>query len=563
MRSLLYVSSIAAMLASASPAVAQQQGAAGADGPSGPARPAVASDAAPTSTVAPQPAPAAPDAAYNTDHLGTGFFGRLANYYSLEWGKASAPGDPSAPASRRVGFPAQPENSPPMPFTEWPYGGATSLGVNRPASVDSPLMVALAPSGLGHTLANAHIQVYGWVDVGANYSSNHVEGGNAPGAYDYNPRSIQLDQAVLYIERTPDTVQTDHVDWGFRVAGIYGVDYRYTTSYGLFSNQLLGHNRKYGYDLPMVYGELYVPNIAQGLILRLGRFISLPDIEAQLAPNNYMYSHSLTYTFDNYTNTGLQATLAVTKNLFLQLGVSAGSDTVLWNYHKTIVNPFPNPLYPGARYRKDPGAIPSVTGCIRYESNSARDGIYLCADAINSGTYGYNNLQWYGVTYYHRFSDKVHLSFESYNLHQNDVPNVNNPLVNQIIAAGGTPFSPQNVPFNAPNGAQCSDPTVLKCKASAQSFLAYLNYQFAPLDNISLRGEFYNDEQGQRTGTKTRYVEAAIGIQHWLSPQIELRPEIAYYDALDAAAFNGNSNLGIAPNKRQSVVASGDIIAHF
>ena len=109
------------------------------------------------------------------------------------------------------------------------------------------------------------------------------------------------------------------------------MDYRYTTSFGLFSDQLLKHNDRYGYDLPMVYGELFVPQVAQGLLIRAGRFISLPDIEAQLAPNNYMYSHSITYTFDNYTNTGIQGTLAATKNLFLQFGVTAGSDTAIWN----------------------------------------------------------------------------------------------------------------------------------------------------------------------------------------------------------------------------------------
>ncbi len=50
--------------------------------------------------------------------------------------------------------------------------------------------------------------------------------------------------------------------------------------------------------------DLYFP-VMQGLDVRIGRFISIPDIEAQLAPNNYTYVHSLTYTFDNYTNTGI------------------------------------------------------------------------------------------------------------------------------------------------------------------------------------------------------------------------------------------------------------------
>lgn len=514
-------------------------------------------------TATPSPAPTPKDEAYTTDGLGDGFVQRFTNYYKLEWGKASAPSDPTAPAARRDGWTPAPETTPPMPFTEWPYGGATSIGVNRPNSVDSPLMVALASSGLGRALQSAHVQVYGWLDVGGNYGTNDVRGGNAPGAYDYEPRRIQLDQAVVYVERTPDTVQTDNVDWGFRVGAIYGVDYRYTISYGLFSGQYTRHNNDYGFDLPMVYGEVYFPHVARGLLIRAGRFISVPDIEAQLAPNNYMYTHSMTYSFDNYTNTGIIATLAVSRNLFLQAGITDGTETALWNAGKRIANPYPNPLYPGASFAKDPGILPSFTGCIRYQSDSARDAVYACVNGINSGRWGYNNLQWRGLTYYHKFSDKWHLSAETYNIVLRDVPNVTNPVVQDAIANGGTPFSPQYLPFNAPSGAQCNNPGALRCNAYAQSGLVYLNFSPNALNNISLRGEYLDDEQGQRTGVKTRYAAGAIGWQHWFSPQIEVRPEVAYYRALDAAAFNGNANRGIAPNKQDSLVLSGDVIMHF
>jgi hypothetical protein len=43
----------------------------------------------------------------------------------------------------------------------------------------------------------------------------------------------------------------------------------------------------------MEYLDLYFP-VMQGFNLRIGRFVSIPDIEAQLAPNNYNYAHSLT-----------------------------------------------------------------------------------------------------------------------------------------------------------------------------------------------------------------------------------------------------------------------------
>jgi hypothetical protein len=496
-------------------------------------------------------------------YLGDDFASRFVNYYRLEWGHDSAPADPKAPPGRRDGWPTTPQSTPPMPFAEWPYGGTTNLGVTRPSSVDSPLMVALGNTAAGQWMNDAHIQVYGWINAGGNLSSNTVRGGNVPAAYDYNPNTVQLDQAVIYFERLPDTVQKDHVDWGFRISPIYGENYRYTTAYGLWSYQLLNQNKNYGYDIPMAYGEVFFPQLAEGLLVRFGRFISVPDIEAQLAPNNYMYTHSMTYTFDNYTNTGIQASLAVNKNWMVQLGVSVGSDTMPWHYNDKIPNPFPNPLYPGTTMLKDPGAVPSGTFGVRWTSDSGNDSIYVVADAINGGQWGYNNLQWYGLTAYHKFNDQWHISFETYNLHQNGVINLNNPTALNILASGGTPFSPQVLPFNAPGGAFCKDPTVLSCTASVQTFLAYLNYKATPLDNISYRIEYYDDKQGQRTGTKTRYVETGIGWQHWFSPQIEIRPEFSYYRSLDANAFNGNANLGIPANKNFALIGSADIIIHF
>jgi hypothetical protein len=57
-------------------------------------------------------------------------------------------------------------------------------------------------------LKNAKIKVYGWINPGI--SVNRFE----------------LDQGVLRIERLLDTVQTDHIDWGFRLTPIYGIDSR-------------------------------------------------------------------------------------------------------------------------------------------------------------------------------------------------------------------------------------------------------------------------------------------------------------------------------------------------
>src|SRR5262245_30162288 len=211
--------------------------------------------------------------------LGDDFFTRLVHYYALEWRRTEPPPDPTAPSSRRAGWSPAPLTTPPYPFTEWPYGGTTSIGVTRPNSVDSPLMVALSNTEVGKAMNAAHTQVYGWISGGVNLSTNTVSpGGNWPAAYMYTPNTVELDQAVMYVERLPDTVQKEQIDWGFRVAGLYGENYRYTIAYSFASHQLLGHNNVYGYDFPNVYGEVYVPLLADGLVVGFRKFYALPGI---------------------------------------------------------------------------------------------------------------------------------------------------------------------------------------------------------------------------------------------------------------------------------------------
>ena len=45
----------------------------------------------------------------------------------------------------------------------------------------------------------------------------------------------------------------------------------------------------------------------------------------------------------------------------------------------------------------------------------------------------------------------------------------------------------------------------------------------------------------------TRYMDIALSWQHWFSPQVEIRPEVAYYRSLDAPAFNGNGDAESRP----------------
>jgi hypothetical protein len=60
----------------------------------------------------------------------------------------------------------------------------------------------------------------------------------------------------------------------------------------------------------------------------------------------------------------------------------------------------------------------------------------------------------------------------------------------------------------------------------------------------------------------------SLGWQHWLSPQIEIRPEVGYYRSLGVKAFNGGpSNTGTGgatPGpSNYTVFGGGDVILHF
>ncbi len=82
----------------------------------------------------------------------------------------------------------------------------------------------------------------------------------------------------------------------------------------------------------------------------------------------------MTYSFDNYTNTGLEGTLALNKNWTVLLGVTDGTEAFPTHLNQRWDNPYPNvpgtgpgdigynPLYPNATFKKDPGSMPLGDG---------------------------------------------------------------------------------------------------------------------------------------------------------------------------------------------------------
>jgi len=63
--------------------------------------------------------------------------------------------------------------------------------------------------------------------------------------------------------------------------------------------------------------------VAKGMVIKLGQYISPPDIEAQVAPDNYSYTHSLMFTYDCYTQTGIDAAIKLNHQWSVLFGTHA------------------------------------------------------------------------------------------------------------------------------------------------------------------------------------------------------------------------------------------------
>jgi len=451
----------------------------------------------------PAPSPVPPDAPQPAQS--GNLFTRWVRFYHDDWFPAPASG-PQPPSPPRRGLPS-PLDSPPFPNSDWSYGGAPVIG--EPDTNSYPLMTAINES-------RTRTKFYGWLEPTLNFSTSDAT--NAPEANDVYSNRFELNQSVLYIERLPDTVQQDHFDWGFHLTALYGTDYRFTTAKGYFSHQWLDLHRQYGFDPSLEYLDLYFPHLGHGgSNLRIGRFISIPGVEAQLAPNNYIFSHSLLYSIDPFTDTGILLTTKLNDQWLIQLGLTGGHDVALWT----------------------PDAKPSFTGCLSYTTRSVNDNFYLCANGINDAKYAFNNIQQYDATWYHRFSKSLHMASETWYMYERDVPAIGGPIQ----------------PETGANPAFCL-PGEIRCTAPEYAVDSSLQKQLSAHDYLAIRGDFLDDKKGQRTGYPTRYSEVTFMWEHWIGSTIQLRPELRFDRAWDVKAYD-------AGRHHNQLTAATDLIYHF
>jgi hypothetical protein len=472
------------------------------------------------------------------------FLKRMWGYYCDEFKpkKEEEAAAEEGPSKRWDALP-EPWSSPPFPMHE--FQGYPLPGVPR-EDERYPFMEAVYDGPWGEAIKASQVKFYGWItgsftDSTANHLNppgatvNHPANLNAPDSYWLVANRLNLDQIVFRLEREPDLAQSDHIDWGFRSTIFYGMDYRYTYAGGWASDQFQKHNLLYGWDPLENYIDIFIPQVIKGLDVRVGRWVACPDIETQLAPDNYLGSHSILFTYDTYTQTGIMLTQRLNQQWIVQAGINCGDDMAPW-------------------YK---GATPCGYAGIRWVAKSNKDAVYTVLNQINDARFrnftlygvpeGHDNYNYEVTTWEHVFSKDIHTKTEAYYMWEHDAVLGGTPSVGPTGYGAGGGFAPIN---------SYSTLTHFPFTTRAFGVLNYTMFAIGKDDFITFRNEVWKDASGFRAAFPGTYTDTTIGLTHNFNKLLQLRPEVGYYRNWNQAAFDSG-------NARGAWIAGADFTLRF
>jgi hypothetical protein len=324
----------------------------------------------------------------------------------------------------------------------------------------------------GAVLDGNRLRVLGWTEMSFTASSDMHE--QLPMGFNYRANDFLLQQNWLRFERTVVTGGTTEPTFGFRTDTILpGSDYRFTLPRGIFNGQLTADNgqpARYGIDPIQFYGEAYFPTVARGLDIKVGRFFAQYGVESNDAISNALASHAYTMIDDPFTHTGALTTTKLTDAWSVQAGLVLGSDIFI-----------------------DPSDELTFLGSVKWAPPDGRNSVLLSVivgpGRFNAGR-NFNNPEIFDLVYTHQFGARLAYNYETLYGFQTRVPDIG--------------------------------------FANWLGVLNYLTYTFTPRASGTVRLEFFDDAQGQRTGFAGLYTALTAGVNVRPRPGVIFRPELRY-----------------------------------
>jgi hypothetical protein len=363
---------------------------------------------------------------------------------------------------------------------------------------------------LGCKLEACKIKVDGWVDMSYTCSSRNTT--NLPVTWNDRANTFLLQQAWVNIGKDIDT-DSKEVDTGFKVAFLYGSDYRFTLIRGFLNNQLKNPNfdirepngfeqNLYGFDVPLFYVNAWLPGVGgEGTEVAVGRMFTPFGYESVMAPSTPLMSRSYAFQWaPPFFHTGVMVAPKFDKNTSAKLMIVNGNDVFFDGSQEWR---FVGSLTVNSDDEKDSVTFGTSLGRGKFNTsqpNGPAQGITTIGLAYEP--FGRNNFNVFDLVYTHKVDDKLSVAFETIYGYQQGVP---------AIATG----SPLN--FNGTSGT-----------ASWFSLVKYVNYNFSDQLGGILRLEAFYDAEGSRTGFEGWYWAGTAGLQFKPKDSIIFRPEIRY-----------------------------------
>jgi hypothetical protein len=349
------------------------------------------------------------------------------------------------------------------------------------------LMKELQGTWPGALLDDTRLRLYGWTDMSFTASTDSHE--QLPMGFNYRANDFLLQQNWLRFERPVVTSGTTEPTFGFRTDTILpGSDYRFTVARGLFSGQLTadhGNPNLYGIDPIQFYGEAYFPTVARGLDVKVGRIFCQYGVEANDAVSNILASHSYTFIYDPFTHTGVMATLKLTDAWSVQGGMMLGSDI--------FIHPADNP---------------TGMGSVKWAPPTGRDSV-LFSFIVGNGRFDqkhdFHNPEVFDLVWTHKINARLTYTQEFLYGFTTNVPDIG--FANWFGA------------------------------------ISYLTRDLTPRLSATVRQEFFDDEQGQRTRFAGLYSALTAGVTFKPRPSILFRPELRYDYNAESRPFENKSSL--------------------
>jgi len=233
----------------------------------------------------------------------------------VAWGTSTWAADPPAPR------PAERVPTPPAAATATPR---------------RPLMQLLESAGVADTLEKNHITAGGHVEFGWTYNFDTPDSDVNPGrVFDFEHNEPILDQLTVFFDKKVDPSKSNF-DIGGRVEAMWGADAGLIHANGLtdwYDNPRRPENQL---DLTQLYVDIGVP-VGNGLLVRVGKFITNINQEVIDPEGNSLYSHSFLFGFSApFTHTGILASYSLSDQWSIMAGITRGWDQAFEDNNSAI-----------------------------------------------------------------------------------------------------------------------------------------------------------------------------------------------------------------------------------